>query len=185
MIRLIMGKKGSGKTTLSQKLMHRTGGKVFYFSPVSLLSNYDYQVWDIYNLESVCQQIKKGEICSVINTDSDLFSLVCINGIIFGDYTIVIDELEWYHSNPYLEKIIHYGRHFNISIIGNTRRYTDIPRLLTSQADEIYIFQTSEPRDLMYIKDYIGTLASKTIKSLPKYHVYVYPYNFVRNSAKL
>lgn len=84
----------------------------------------------------------------------------------------VTEEVDIYCSatsiEPEFQNTISRGRHYNINLIGLSQRPYNINRLLTSQAKIIYTFNHSEPRDILYLKNYIGDEAEK-VRTLPKY----------------
>lgn len=82
-----------------------------------------------------------------------------------GDLLLVIEEVTVFANDKSIDKtfdrIIRFGRHRNISMIGATQRCANIPRLLTSQMDGIISFRQTEPRDLEYMSKVVGEDAKK------------------------
>lgn len=70
-------------------------------------------------------------------------------------------------------RLVSQGRHVNMAIVGTSRRPAEVARLLTSNADEYFIFRTQEPGDLTYLRSIIGADATARVAELPKFH-YVY-----------
>lgn len=178
MIITIFGKKGSGKSVLSKNYMLSTGGRVIFLSPVETISLQHQVIWDVTTIPDLMRNQKEGEILLIRLTDIDSLDVVCAQAITEPlGYTILIDEMDKYNSSNQLIDAIHYSRHFNINIIANTRRYADMPRLLTSQADELCVFQSQEPRDLEYLRQFTSKEFAETCKVLPQFHYLHYPSN--------
>lgn len=172
----IFGKRGSGKSTLSKEYMVRLGGKVIFLSPVENLTLHHTEVWSTEELLSGLETLNPGQVLLVRLADNETMDLIACHCIFDGSgYTVVIDEIEKYRYSHDLLDMIHYSRHFEINIITNTRRYADVPRLLTSQSDEILIAQTHEPRDISYLREFIDKESVETIQTLPQYHFLNYP----------
>ena len=180
MIISIFGKKGSGKSTLSKEMMYRLGGKIVFISPVESLEEFDFELWGYDEIASYVEIMEPGQIAILRLMDIEAFDMIACIAMIEMDYTLVIDEIERYKNSENLSELIHYARHFGINLICNTRRYTDVPRLLTSQSDQIMIFATIEPRDLDYFKNYTDVSDLSVIKTLKAYNYYVFPDNTVR-----
>ena len=83
-----------------------------------------------------------------------------------------IEEIDMFADSrvmPFdLGNIIKRGRHRNISLICTSRRPAEVNRLLTSQASDIYIFNTTEPKDCQYIESYTSSELKDTIQNLEK-----------------
>jgi len=92
---------------------------------------------------------------------------------LLGDTCFVLEEVTAYCS-PYqiseqLAHIIQRGRHKNIELIATTQRPYGLHRLLTSQAKEIYVFNTNEPRDRQYLSALLGSEIETKLDSLKQY----------------
>ena len=169
----IFGKKGGGKSTLTKELIMSTGGKVIYLSPVEDLKKYDYEIWDNDNyIEeiSLLQYMKMGDIALVRVPSVEALDVICLVAMSGKSYTIIVDEIEMYQGSKQFHDIIHYGRHSETNIIANTRRYSDVPRLLTSQTNILFCFRITEPTDVDYLRKYVSSDFSEIVKNLPEYH---------------
>lgn len=170
----IFGKKGSGKTTLARELMYRIGGRVVFLSPVERV-DHDYNAWSNDEIHERMHTLKHGEVILVGRADTEAFDIIALTAMTYRDYTIVIDEVDRYFGSDELLDLIHYSRHSRISIISNTRRFTDVPRLMTAQSDYLCIFRTNEPRDMEYFRKYAGLTNDHILADLPSFTYYVYP----------
>lgn len=167
------GKKGSGKTTLTKSLVNRIGGKTIILSPVdsfNLPHVKPVEIWRVKDIPGYMDNQTSGQVLMIRIPDQEAVDCICAYAIYLGmPVTIVIDEVDLYAKSKELLHIIHYGRHFGINLLTNTRRYADVPRLLTSQADDIYIFRTTEPRDIEYIRQTAGKQVANEIQQLKQY----------------
>lgn len=102
---------------------------------------------------------------------------IFILSMIVENTTIVVEEVDLYCSPvwepPGFSDCIRRGRHKGVSIITTSRRPAEVSRLLTSQADEFYIFRFSEPRDLQYFSQTFGPDIIDEIRNLQE-HEYIY-----------
>ena len=90
-----------------------------------------------------------------------------------GDLYVMIEELDML-ATPYqcpteFAKLIKYGRHFGIQLVGVSRRPAEVSRLFTSQASRFVTFGQREPNDIKYFTSMFGKPAM-TLPSLPLYH---------------
>ena len=74
--------------------------------------------------------------------------------------TLLVDELDRFCSPtsvlPEIDACCRYGRHSGVSLMVCSRRPAEIPRIVTSQAHTIHVFRITEPRDVAYLKAYLG-----------------------------
>jgi hypothetical protein len=94
-----------------------------------------------------------------------------------GRLVYAIDEVDRVCSAGWmpngLDYLVNQGRHVQVSMVCTSRRPAQIARELTSQAHLFYCFKTTEPNDLRYLENYLGSQAMEEIPRLA-------PYNFVR-----
>jgi hypothetical protein len=186
MIYTVFGKKGSGKSTLSKEIMVNLGGRVVFLSPVERLNVEHVEVWTVEDIETEMEEQEPGDVVLVRLADVSAMDAVACQAIYDGEgYTIIIDEVEKYQGSKELLDMIHYSRHFNIHIVANTRRYVDVPRLLTSQSDILYVAPTREPRDIQYIKDYTEPAFVEALNDLETFEFLEYPSCQVRKTKNL
>ena len=58
-------------------------------------------------------------------------------------------------------KIINAGRHRDLGVWGAARRPAAVPRDLTANANRICAFRSFEPRDLAYLREFVGQAADQ------------------------
>lgn len=159
---LIFGKRGSGKSYLARKLIENEQRLIIY----DVMSEYtDGVIFESEDFRQFCEFWRKVYIHPYrlifrpLNPDEEIER---IGRLVYalGDLCFLVEEIDCYVSTfkiqPAFANIIQRGRHKNISLIGITQRPYGIHRLLTSQAKEIYIFKTNEPRDREYLKQLLG-----------------------------
>jgi hypothetical protein len=154
--------------------MYRYGRRIIFVSPVETPKFISYEAWTKEDIVEAIKQMQDGDLVYVPRTEIEYFDVVCMAALLKTDVMLVVDEMDMYDKSSYLPKIIHYSAHMHIDLICNTRRYVNMPRLVTSQSDEICIFRTNEPRDVMYFKEF-AEINVETLHNLPDYHYITYP----------
>ena len=164
-VTLVIGKRGSGKSYLVKKLI---GGE----TPKERLLVYDpqseYSEGVCFDRDSYGQllefwwRVRQTGFRIVYRPIDPAGEIDDIAKLVFalGNMTFVVEEVEAYcntfNINQNFAAILQRGRHRNIELIGVTQRPFGIHRLLTSQAKEVYVFNTNEPRDRQYLRDLLG-----------------------------
>lgn len=172
---LILGKRGTGKSYLANKLIagerrllvfdtlgEYAGGVVFDSEYAVKFKEFWRSVYR-KNFRLIYRPLKPdAEI-------DDIAELV----FLLGNMTFLVEEVDCYCTSYQISDsfahIIQRGRHKDITLIGVTQRPYGIHRLLTSQAKEIYIFGTNEPRDIDYLKILLGVEVEAKLKELKQY----------------
>lgn len=172
MIYYVCGKRGSGKT---HYVIHNI---IPRHTRVIILDSLGYEYNFLgYKISKNFEQFKR---VFNKNINKDFFRLVYIPfddkyqdffRLILKSYDnlIIIEESDLY-CTPYnidqsLEKLIKYGRHRGIDLCFVSRRPSEVNRLITSQANIIIVFNTTEPRDITYLK-YFDKNINKKLKDL-------------------
>lgn len=172
-ISLIFGKRGSGKSYLARKLIADCKRLVIYdtmreydqgliFEDFGELARFWRQVYRRDFRLIYRPQDHEGDFRQIAN-----FCWLC------GRLTFLVEEIDIF-SNPHtidpaFRNIINRGRHQEINLIGIVQRPFGIHRSLTSQAKEVYAFNTNEPRDREYIKNLLGSEMDRALDGLEKY----------------
>ncbi len=170
---LIFGKRGSGKSYLAKKLAENEK-RLFIFDT---LSEYDNGiVFDDYDkcLEFWKHAYRKPYriIYRPLKPDAEIDNVA---ELVFaaGDVCFLVEEIDCYCTayqiGDKFAHIIQRGRHRDITLIGITQRPFGIHRLLTSQAKEIYVFNTNEPRDRDYLRTLLGQEIEGKLDQLKQY----------------
>jgi DNA helicase HerA-like ATPase len=174
-IKLIFGKRGSGKSYLARKLIEDEQRLLIY----DTMSEYNEGV--IFGTENYEQFLTFWRqvyihpfrlIYRPLRPDQEIEN-ICRLVYALGNMTLLIEEVDCYAGTfniaDSLAHIIQRGRHKNIGLIGITQRPYGISRLLTSQAKEIYVFNTNEPRDREYLRQLLGQEIDAKLDQLQQY----------------
>lgn len=172
---LIFGKRGSGKSYLAKKLIENEPRLLMF----DVMSEYKEGVaFDVENYELFLEFFRKvyrGRFRIIYRPIKPTEEIEQIGELIYvlGNCCFLIEEIDCY-SSPYqisdnFAAIIQRGRHKNIKLIGITQRPFGIHRLLTSQAKEIYIFNTNEPRDREYLRTLLGQEIEPKLDALQQF----------------
>ena len=172
-IELIFGKRGSGKTYLAEKMVQQYSRYLIYdtlgeyrdgvvIQSLSELSEF----WDkVYR--------KKFRIIYQPLDPEQEFDAICELVWQCENMTFLVEEVDRYArplamSLPFKE-IIQRGRHHDITFIGVTQRPHGVDKLITSQAKAMYIFSTTEPRDIKYFQEVVGDSVIEKFAELKQY----------------
>jgi len=176
-VTVILGRRGCGKTTNIKARLHSESrliifdtlaeygacGRVFR-DPLAMVDYLERRQRTYF--KCVYQPVEAEDL-------TEPFSYVMRAVWICGDCTLVLDEIDQVSSPssvPFeLRRNLNYGRHRSIKVILSSRRAANVPRLVTSQADEIVSFNQIEPRDVKYIEEFCGSEFAERTKRLPKY----------------
>lgn len=173
---LIFGQRGSGKSYLAKKLIQAEPRYLIY----DTMSEYTDGV--IFNSEEhqkfayFWQQTYRRNFRLIYRPLQPAAQIDSIADLVFlcGNMLLLVEEVETYCSayqiSDQLAAIVQRGRHKNISLIGIAHRPNNINRLLTSQAKEIYIFATREPRDVDYLKSFLGPEIEPILANLGQFY---------------
>jgi hypothetical protein len=172
---LIFGKRGSGKSFLAKRLI----SKELRFIIFDTIGEYNQGV--IFGTEQYDQLMQFWQrtyrrpfrlVYQPIDPDAEI-ELIAELIYTLGNVTFVVEEIDCFCGSHQIafsfKQIIQRGRHKNITLIGITQRPFGIHRLLTSQAKELYIFNTNEPRDREYLCALLGQGISEKLDQLKQY----------------
>lgn len=158
-ITTVLGKKGSGKSFFTKKVLIPLFPRLIIIDPLD-----EYNYFYAYDLKTVVEVTKANWaskkkqfriVYRPLDEHEDLF-FKFVYGL--SDITVLIEEVDGYSNgkviDPYLERLYKYGRHKNINLICISRRPAEIGRLLTAQSDIIISFLQTEKRDIDYFKNF-------------------------------
>ena len=174
----VFGKRGSGKSYLTQNvILPNLGGRIIIFDTL-----HEYEGGEIVNdFPSLFDYLEFEKRLIIFRTDrDDYFEHLC--RVIYESQQntwLVVDELDMYTSATigdmpeYFRKIIRYGRHKGIGVVGISRRPAALPREVTSQSTYIISFQQHEPRDIKYLTEFVPVEPEK-FSNLPRFEYLSY-----------
>ena len=135
---LIIGKKGSGKTTLSEKIVRdikkQSNKKTVYVGPFPK---------DFYDEFYFC-------------FDDKTFHEISFDMLKKNNRIWVIDDFDLYKTNEWFDKFLCVIRHLNSDLIVNCRRSKNITMLLQNQVDILYTFKQTLLYDIKYLSEWTG-----------------------------
>jgi len=172
---IVIGKRGSGKSYLTRKLIERERRLLVFDTMSEYLEGVVFDAEEIERFRAFWKQTYRRQFRLIYRPLVPEREIEEIAELVFllGNMTFVVEEVDCY-CTPYqisdaFAHIIQRGRHKNITLIGITQRPYGIHRLLTSQAKELYIFSTSEPRDRDYLKSLLGQEIEPMLDALEQY----------------
>jgi hypothetical protein len=111
--------------------------------------------------------------------DADEFDALCRLVYAAGDCTFVAEEIASYLSSRIFQSVGRYqgikslltaGRTRGVSCYWVTQRCFGIPREVTSESRDAYLFCLQEPADLDYVQDRFGVATRIRVELLDTYH---------------
>ena len=186
MIRVILGRRRHGKSTLLMKLLRERGRPAIV---VSFDKNIKKQFPADRRFASpramLQAMIKNGGVdlnrpllLSIFSPED--FTVVCRIAIAHKNLLLLIDEADMFDSansqDEEFRKLIHYGAHEfggEGDLIIVARRPQDLSRDVRSQADEFYLFRMTDDLELDYIKKNINAGILDRVRALRKFE-YLY-----------
>lgn len=174
-VKLILGIRGTGKSTLAKELIDKFDGTVIIYD--TLCEHTSGIICE--DLQSFCLTWEKcyGKKVKIIYQPvdpEDEFGEVCELVYDCGNVLFLVEEVDTFLSlNPSgLDRrflnIIQRGRHRDIEFIGVTQRPYTMPAILRSQCKELYTFRQFEQRDIEWLRQILGDRADE-VKTLPQF----------------
>lgn len=172
---LIFGKRGTGKSFLANKLIENEKRLLIFDTLGEYNNGVVFDAEQAEQFREFWKRTYRGNfrlIYRPLNPEAEIDELAELV-FLLGNLTFLIEEVDCYCTSwqisDALAHIIQRGRHKDITLIGVTQRPFGIHRLLTSQAKEIYIFGTNEPRDRDYLKMLLGAEIEAKLDQLEQY----------------
>lgn len=171
-VSMVIGKKGSGKTTLTLKLIEKVKKEKTFKRIIAIDFN------NQFGFTPLGDSIGSGEY-SIIpeNTDED-FERICFLMNNVKNTLWVFDDFDLYNSkNKNFEKFLIVMRQYKSGLIVNNRRPKNITLLLMNQIDDLYCFKVSHPVDLQFLSNWISPEFSDSVHSLKQYKFQYHNFN--------
>jgi len=161
---LILGMKGSGKSTKAREVIREHRRKI-WIDP--MFEHSDGVIVENFNdLVKYVEPLRHTSYSVILRTTTDGEAEKLITLLTRGQpgqsllpgATVMIDELDKLCSPTSvpegIRRLANYGRHFGVNVIGVSRRPKSIARDFTANADRIIIGKIQEPSDLKYIEEF-------------------------------
>lgn len=178
-IRLNFGMRGSGKTAHIRKVIKPINRLVIFDT---LCKDYTDGVTfhSMPELRNFWLKIYQGDFRMIyrppVDDENQIIediAEICDLCLKTKNLTLVVEELNiiFDKQRPPREfnKMIFGGRDPGVELISAAQRPIGFGRKITSQAQEFCVFVNTEPDDLKYFKEYLGTEAAQAIRNLEKY----------------
>jgi len=172
---LIIGKRGSGKSYLAQRMIVKDRRLLIY----DIMSEYTDGV--VFGTETQSEFRRfwfttyKKDFRLIYRPIQPKKEIEDLARLVFalGHMTFLVEEIDSictaYDLPETFSRLIARGRHQNITLIGVTPAPFGIHRDLTRQAKEIYVFNTKEPRDRDYLRNLLGQEIEAKLDALEQF----------------
>jgi len=181
-ITLVVGKTGYGKSFIVKDAINRLD-RVVIFDTLGEYNNYEdfTVVTTLKDLHKELLQKYEDTYMQIIcrYTEQEQYETALAMCYMVGNLTVVIEEISNFSNahalSPILEKIVRFGRHRDMSIIGITQRFSDIGLLLRNNLDMLVCFNLTAPNDINYLREieFIGDNAD-SVPKLKRYQFLVF-----------
>lgn len=177
---IIFGMTGSGKTTLT-RILSEQKKRLIVIDPMQDYDDDCLFIDPFDNIVDLANYLKEhmDNQFRVSMCEDDKAEAVLSLAWIIQDVCVVIEEVDLICSPTSISKnfanVIKRGRKYGIELICNSRRPAEVNRLLTSQASDIYCFQTKEPGDISYLQKYTSCDFIEIVRDLKPLSFIHYP----------
>jgi len=172
---VIIGKRGCGKSYLARKLIEKEPRLLIFDTMSEYLDGVVFDAEEIAQFKAFWKHVYRQPFRLIYRPLVPEKEIDEIAELVYllGNTTFVVEEVDCYCTayqiSDAFAHIIQRGRHKNITLFAITQRPYGIHRLLTSQAKELYIFSTNEPRDRDYLKALLGPEIEAKLDALQQY----------------
>jgi len=173
-VKLVMGRKGCGKSTYVKSQIREYQGRVIVIDTVG-----EYSGLRITTGEDLDQRLKM-PLARLRIVPEKLEDVLAVFDYAYarGRLCLVVDEFGvWATPQDVPEPIqraLRLGRHRELDLILVTRRPAEVPRLASAMADFLVIFETHEPVDSDWIRKTAGDAVAEQARTLGKFHYIEY-----------
>ncbi len=157
MVRVILGRRGSGKSRLARLLLSRNPPP--WLAILDPLNEHETLSPTQGTGDWIPRLMAETWPVRIVPTTVEEYRLALAALASRNSWHLFLEEVDMYEgpiASVQLAIILNYGRHYQQDITLLARRPAAMPRLATSQADELWIFSMWEPRDVRYIESFSG-----------------------------
>lgn len=176
-ITVIVGAKNSGKSTRARGIVLERSRRVIV-DPMREHSSLGVIVRSFDSLVTFLERARFGHYSVVYQGMDDEERDAIVSLLVAGapenaalpDVTLFVDEVDRMCSPQFipdgLRKVVNYGAHYGVSLLATARRPGSVHRDLTANADRILVGRTQEPRDVDYLREFIGAELAERAKAI-------------------
>ena len=173
----IFGMKGSGKSFLTKQIINEYPRAIIIdnqqeYDNAKVINGYRESIKALVEA-SKSRRFKLSLRATSLEEDLELINLAST----IPNQLMVLEEASKYVSHAgmprEIQHLIRFGRHDCISQIYLARRASELHRDITANADIIISFHQHEPRDIAYLRDFMGKKAERA-RTLQRYEFIAY-----------
>lgn len=174
----IVGRKGSGKSTIFRKIIERSP-RIFIFDSTG--EHHFIPAKNIFHsLDGVnrflaytsTQDQFAGSFIPEVELEES-FEQIALWIYEQGGMTLAVEEIPFLCTPnsvpPALDRIVRLGRHRWVNLVYTGQRMAELARRLTAATDVLILFQSTEPRDIEGIADRCGNEIAQQVVGLPEH----------------
>lgn len=171
----IIGRKGSGKSTILEYLL-RSNPRLFIFNT---MGEHDWTVDHITNIDTLPMYLDdvenpKEKFQAEFTPTGDIlqqFDIVADEVYETGNMTFAIEELPMLtksagYMQPSLGRLFRLGRHQALNLVWTAQRAAEVPRGVTGATDYFILFQQTEPGDIKALEYRCGEECAYQVQQL-------------------
>jgi hypothetical protein len=182
----IIGRKGTGKSSLTREILERSDREFIFDTAGDHLWTPDRfdqldEAFSYVVAHGAEPGSFRGSYIPESDEDEDLVKdLSEISKAVWevGNMTFVVEELPMMSQPNWapakFNKIVRLGRHRSINVVYTGQRAAELPRRVTGATDVFVLFQTSEPPDLDQIALRCGKDTAELVKNLGEHEFVVF-----------
>ncbi len=179
----IVGRKGSGKSTMFRRVMERCP-RLFVFDSMGehrWIPNRFDDFGDVLEFLACVEAEGEPTFAGSYVPQADLVEDFCdlshevysMGNLIFG-----VEEVSMLCGPSFLplefDRIVRLGRHRRVNVVWTAQRMAEVARRLTAATDVFVLFAHTEPRDLDAVADRCGRDAAEQVAELPLHGAIVF-----------
>jgi len=172
-ILVLLGHRGSGKSWLGKKLAKKFPRLIVWNFMLEDMSKLGYAVETPKELIDAIKQKVTHIVYNPLHKNEIEFEQV--NKIIYSigyNYAYYVEETDFFARSKYIpfwfNELLNRGRHHGNALICVARRIYNLNPSVHFNANHIFVFNTTDGRDLTYLRNIDSRLVEA--KNLPKYH---------------